>query len=349
LALFQAGGQSTAALIHVMNTTPGIAVVGCGYWGKNLVRNFHQLGALRVVCDATDAGRAKAREIAPNVKLCATVEELLLLPEVTGVALATPAVTHLPLALQFLAAGKDVFVEKPMALRSEEGRQMLEAARATRRILMVGHILEYHPAIQALRRLITDGRLGAIRYIYSNRLNFGKIRTEENALWSFAPHDVAVILRLVGGLPEEVSCRGAAFVHGHVADVTVSSLHFANNVHAHIFVSWLNPFKEQKLVVVGDERMAVFNDTVKDNKLQLYNQRVSIQNGQPVLHNEDVETVPLAAVEPLAAECQDFIHCIATRAEPLSDGEVGLRVLQVLEAAQKSMDLHGRGVRLEGI
>ena len=332
-----------------MSKNPGIAVVGCGYWGKNLVRNFDKLGALSVVCDATEAGRAKAQELAPGVKLCATVEEVLALPEVDGVALATPAVTHLPLALQCLAAGKDVFVEKPMALRSEEGRRILQAARAGKRVLLVGHILEYHPAILALRRLVDSGKLGAIRYIYSNRLNFGKIRTEENALWSFAPHDVSVILRLVGGLPEEVSCRGAAYVHGHLADVTVSTLHFANNVHAHIFVSWLHPYKEQKLVVVGDERMAVFNDTLKENKLQLYNQRVTVQNGQPVLHNEDIENVPLDADEPLAAECRDFIQCITTRAEPLSNGEVGLRVLRVLEACQESMDLHGRGVRMEGV
>ncbi|MSU57641.1 MAG: Gfo/Idh/MocA family oxidoreductase [Pedosphaera sp.] len=332
-----------------MSTTPGVAVVGCGYWGKNLVRNFHQLGALRAVCDATESGRARARELAPGAKLCDSVEELLRLPEIAGVALATPAVTHLPLALQCLAAGRDVFVEKPMSLRSEEGREMLAAARAGHRVLMVGHILEYHPAILALRGLIDAGKLGRIRYIYSNRLNFGKIRTEENALWSFAPHDVAVILRLVGALPEEVSCRGAAFVHGHLADVTVSTLHFPENIHAHIFVSWLNPFKEQKLVVVGEERMAVFNDMAKEEKLLLYNQHVTVENGLPVLHNQDIEAVPVAAGEPLTAECADFLHCIATRSAPLSGGETGLRVLQVLEACQKSMDLHGRGVRLKKI
>ena len=330
-----------------MNTNPGIAVVGCGYWGRNLVRNFRQLGALRAVCDATESGRALARELAPGAGLCDSLTELLKMPGIAGAALATPAVTHLPLALECLAAGKDVFVEKPMALRSEEGRQMLSAARAGDRVLMVGHILEYHPAILALRRLIDAGKLGPVRYVYSNRLNFGKIRTEENALWSFAPHDVAVILRLVGGLPEEVSCRGAAFVHGHLADVTMSTLHFPNNVHAHIFVSWLNPFKEQKLVVVGADRMAVFNDTVTENKLLLYNQHVTVENGTPVLHNQDVEVVPLEPGEPLAAECRDFLHCITTRHAPLSSGETGLRVLQVLEACQQSMDLHGRGVRLE--
>jgi UDP-2-acetamido-3-amino-2,3-dideoxy-glucuronate N-acetyltransferase len=329
-----------------MNNPPGVAVIGCGYWGKNLVRNFNQLGALRAVCDATDTGRATAQKLAPGVKLCESLEDVLTMPEIAGVALATPAITHHPLALKCLAAGKDLFVEKPLALRAEEGRQILEAAQAANRILVVGHILEYHPAILALRELIDSGKLGQIRYLYSNRLHFGKIRTEENALWSFAPHDVAVILRLVGGLPEEVSCRGAAFVHGHLADVTVSTLHFPNNIHAHIFVSWLNPFKEQKLVVVGTDRMAVFNDTVAENKLLLYNQHVTVENGVPVLHNKDIEAVPIESGEPLAAECRDFLNCITTRATPLSSGESGLRVLQVLEACQQSMDLHGRGVRL---
>lgn len=329
-----------------MSKSPGVAVVGCGYWGRNLVRNFHQLGALRAVCDATEGGRAKAAELAPGVTLCRSLEELLRMPEIAGIALATPAVTHLPLALQCLAAGRDVFVEKPMAMSSDEGREMLAAARAAGRVLMVGHILEYHPAVLALRNLIAEGRLGRIRYLYSNRLNFGKIRTEENALWSFAPHDVAVILRLVGALPEEVSCRGAAFVHGHLADVTVSTLHFADNIHAHIFVSWLNPFKEQKLVVVGEERMAVFNDTAATDKLLLYNQHVTVEEGLPVLHSQDKESVPLEPGEPLAAECRDFLECIATRRAPLSGGETGLRVLQVLEACQQSMDQQGRGVRL---
>lgn len=330
-----------------MSTTPGVAVVGCGYWGKNLVRNFHQLGALRAVCDATDSGRATAQRLAPDVPLCDSLQAVLAMPGITGVALATPAVTHFPLALQCLAAGKDLFVEKPLALYAEEGRQILEAAQTAQRVLVVGHILEYHPAILALRKLIDSGKLGQIRYLYSNRLHFGKIRTEENALWSFAPHDVAVILRLVGAMPEEVSCRGAAFVHGHLADVTVSTLHFPNNIHAHIFVSWLNPFKEQKLVVVGTDRMAVFNDTVAENKLLLYNQHVTVENGTPILHSKDVETVPIESGEPLAAECRDFLHCMATRATPLSGGASGLRVLQVLEACQQSMDLHGRGVRLE--
>lgn len=330
-----------------MSTIPGIAVVGCGYWGKNLVRNFSQLGALRVVCDATEAGRATAQRLAPAARVCSSFADVLRLPDVQGIVLATPAATHFDLARQVLAAGKDLFVEKPMALCVSEGRQILQEAREAKRVVMVGHILEYHPAILALRDLIGAGKLGRIRYLYSNRLNFGKIRTEENALWSFAPHDVAVILRLVGGLPDEVSCRGAAFVHGQTADVTVSTLHFPGNVHAHIFVSWLNPFKEQKLVVVGEERMAVFNDVVREGKLLLYNQHVTVEEGLPVLHNKDVEAVPLPAGEPLTGECRDFLDCIVTRATPLSDGESGLRVLQVLEACQQSMDVHGRGVKLE--
>jgi UDP-2-acetamido-3-amino-2,3-dideoxy-glucuronate N-acetyltransferase len=326
--------------------SPAIAVVGCGYWGKNLVRNFHKLGALRAVCETDPAGRERAAALAPGVTLCDRLETVLRSPEIRGVALATPAVTHLPLALQCLEAGKDVLVEKPMAMNRAEGERMLETARSTGRILMVGHILEYHPAVLALRRLVEAGELGRIRYLYSNRLNFGKIRTEENALWSFAPHDIAVILRLVGDLPQEVSCRGSGFVREDLADVTMSTLHFGGNIHAHIFVSWLNPFKEQKLVVVGANRMAVFNDVDATEKLVLFNQHVTVENGAPVLHSRDREVVTLAKAEPLAEECRDFLECIQTRKSPLSNGDSGLRVLRVLEACQDSMNRHGLGVRL---
>jgi len=326
--------------------SPCVAVVGCGYWGKNLVRNFHRLGALRAVCETDPAGRERAASIAPGVEIWNDLESALRSSEAQGIALATPAVTHLPLALRCFEAGKDVFVEKPMAMNVAEGRRMIEAARAAGRILMVGHILEYHPAILALRGLIDAGELGRIRYLYSNRLNFGKIRTEENALWSFAPHDIAVILRLIGKMPEEVSCRGSSFVSEPLADVTVSTLHFPENIHAHVFVSWLNPVKEQRLVVVGSNRMAVFNDVSREDKLVLYNQHVTIENGTPVLHQRDLQTVPIPSAEPLTEECRDFLDCMKTRKDPLSNGESGLNVLQVLEACQTSMNQHGLGVRL---
>ena len=237
-----------------LSTLPQIALVGCGYWGKNLCRNFNDLGALSTVIDATENGQATARSFAHNAIISDNFDEILIDNQIQGVALATPAETHADLAIQCMRAGKDVFVEKPMAMSISDAEEMQKVALENDRILMVGHLLEYHPAVLKLRDLIDSGELGKINYIYSNRLNFGKVRTEENALWSFAPHDVAVILRLVGQSLVEVSASGGAYLTKGITDVTVSNLRFSDNSRAHIFVSWLHPYKEQRLVVVGDKK-----------------------------------------------------------------------------------------------
>jgi predicted dehydrogenase len=326
--------------------TPGIAVLGSGYWGRNLVRNFHELGALRFVCDASEAARAQAASIAPGVEVGSDAEAVLNRIDVDALAIATPAETHCPLTLQALAAGKDVFVEKPLAMTHGQGIAMREEAERRGRILMVGHLLEYHPAVRRLRALIAEGVLGRINYIYSNRLNFGRIRTEENALWSFAPHDIAVILRIVGELPVQVTCSGGSYVTRNLADVTVSGLQFASGVRAHIFVSWLNPFKEQKLVVVGDRKMAVFNDVTAEEKLVLYDQRVDLANHQPVLQRGERTVVEVGAEEPLRNECAHFLECVRTRRRPWTDAASGIDVLRVLEACQASLQGNGRPVVL---
>ncbi len=320
--------------------TPQIAVIGCGYWGKNLVRNFYQLGALAQVCDATPAGRAAAQQIAPDVPVVAD------LAEVTAgcVAIATPAETHFALVQRALATGRDVFVEKPMALTAAEGERLVALAEHHGRILMVGHVLEYHPAILRLRELLAAGDLGRVQYIYSNRLSLGKIRREENILWSFAPHDVAVILRLLGDMPFQVAAHGGSYVTPNIADVTVTNLLFDGGVRAHIHVSWLHPFKEQRLVVVGSQRMASFDDVAKE--LLLYDQRVEIQEGQPVPVRGVGERVSFGEAEPLRLECTAFLRAVATREPPLTDGASGLRVLRVLQAAQRSLILNGEPVAL---
>lgn len=319
-----------------------VAVLGCGYWGQNLVRNFQALGVLRVVCDPGEAGRARARQLAPDAEVLGEFASVFARPDIHAVVLATPAETHEPLALQALAVGKDVLVEKPMALNHQQGLRMHEAAEKAGRILMVGHLLEFHPAVLKLREMVSGRALGKVNYIYSNRLNFGKIRTEENALWSFAPHDIAVILRLVDELPLEVTCTGGSYLTPNLADVTVSCLHFRSGLRAHIFVSWLNPFKEQKLVVVGDRKMAVFNDVAKEDKLVLFDQRVDFSNRQPVLQKGIEAAVALPAGEPLRAECEHFLECIRTRARPLTDSASGIAVLRVLQACQTSLQLNGR-------
>ena len=330
-----------------MSKAPHIALLGCGYWGKNLARNLHELGALRLVCDPAESGRLTAAEIAPRVETSSEFNDALRSGDIEAVVIATPAETHFELAAAALNAGKDVFVEKPLALQASEGEQLNDLAQELGRVLMVGHLLEYHPAVVRLHELIDAGELGNVNYIYSNRLNFGKVRTEENALWSFAPHDVAVILRLLGEMPVEVTCAGGSYLTPGLADVTVSTLLFQSGRRAHIFVSWLNPFKEQKLVVMGEQRMAVFNDVTAEDKLVLYDQRVDFHEAMPVLQIDGQQAIALSDDEPLRRECEHFLECVATRNIPLTDAESGVRVLRVLEACQASLQENGRPISLD--
>ena len=320
-----------------------VAVIGCGYWGKNLVRNFHSLGALKIVCDATEAGRQTAISLAPTVTIV-TDPDAVFASDVSGVVIATPAETHHALVKAALLAGKDVFVEKPLALTYEQGAELVRIAEENQRILMVGHVLEYHPAMQEIRQLIQSGELGKVHYIYSNRLSLGKIRREENILWSFAPHDVAVVLRIVGSLPFEVVACGGTYVQPNIADVTVTNLLFDNGVRAHIHVSWLHPFKEQRLVVIGSKKMVSFDDVSK--KLVVYDQRVEWQEGQPIPIKGQGNEVGFGSEEPLRLECQAFLNAIESRIPPLTDGHSGLRVLRVLQAAQRSLVMNGQPVSL---
>lgn len=327
----------------VKEREPSIAVVGCGYWGKNLVRNFHQLGALSLVCDSTPQGRKLAGGIAPDVEIVDDFGQLLKSP-IDALVIATPAETHYGLAQQAILAGKDVFVEKPLALTYPEGAQLVRDAEKQKQILMVGHVLEYHPAIVRLSQLVQSGTLGKIQYIYSNRLSLGKVRREENILWSFAPHDIAVILRLMGSLPFQVVACGGSYLQPNIADVTVTQLLFDNGVRAHIHVSWLHPFKEQRLVVIGSERMASFDDVSK--KLVLYDQHVSVTNGDSAPVRGPGEQIEFPSDEPLRLECQSFLSAIRTRKAPFTDGVSGLRVLKVLQAAQRSLVTNGEPVSL---
>jgi UDP-2-acetamido-3-amino-2,3-dideoxy-glucuronate N-acetyltransferase len=318
------------------NLSTSVAVAGMGYWGKNLVRNFYELGALSVVCDSNASVEESCKHQYKNVRFCREFGEVLSDPKIGAVALATPAVNHYEMAKAALGAGKDVFVEKPLAIHVEQGRELVELAEAQRRILMVGHILRYHPAILKLQALIRNGALGKIQCLYSNRLNIGKIRTEENILWSFAPHDISVILALLDEVPNRVSSQGGAYLNRNVFDVTLSQFEFPSGVHAHIFVSWLHPFKEQRLVVVGSEKMAVFDDTA-EHKLVLYPHKVEWKNRVPMAVKANGEVVELENREPLKAECQHFLDSVQSGTVPVTDGREGLRVLRVLDACQRSL------------
>lgn len=321
---------------EVKNQKSRVAVVGVGYWGKNLARNFHELGALEVLCDNERTAESLCKQCYEKVRFRTEFSEVLSDPSIQAVALATPAVTHYEAVKAALEAGKDVFVEKPLAIDVRQGEQLVKLAATKGRILMVGHILRYHPAVLKLQEFIHSGVLGQIDYLYSNRLNIGKIRTEENILWSFAPHDISAMLFLLGEIPTRVTCQGGAYLNRSVPDVTLSHFDFASGVQAHIFVSWLHPIKEQRLVVVGSEKMAVFDD-MAEHKLLLYPHKVEWKNRIPIAVKASGEPVELDNREPLKLECQHFLDCVESRKAPLSDGAEGLRVLRVLDACQRSL------------
>jgi len=323
-----------------------IAVIGCGYWGKNLVRNFYELNSLYAICDVDENRLKSFQEKYPDLITYKDYHSLLKDPEISAVVIATPAATHYALSKQALLANKDVFVEKPIALHYKEGEELVSLAKEKDKILMVGHILEYHPAINKLKNLINKGELGKINYIYSNRLNLGKFRTEENILWSFAPHDISVILSLLGEMPSEVSAHGGEYLNQNITDVTVTNMTFPSGTKAHIFVSWLHPYKEQKLIVIGDKKMVVFNDVDPENKLFSYNHKIDWIERLPVPHPEAAEPIPIEKAEPLKSECQHFLECIESRRAPRTDGQSGLRVLKVLELGQKSLKNNGNLQRL---
>ncbi len=321
-------------------TEKNIAVIGAGYWGKNLVRNFHQLGVLSVICDGDRNIQSHMRKEYPDVSCVDRFDVPLNDPSITAIVIATPAVTHFALAAQALEAGKHVFVEKPLAVTYDEGRRLVAKGRAARKILFIGHILHYHQGVVKLKEMIADGKIGRLQYIYSRRLSLGKIRREENILWSFAPHDISLILSIVGENPSYVDAVGGNFLNASIADVTMTNLKFPSGIGAHVFVSWLNPFKEQRLVVVGSQGMLVFDDTQPvDEKLILYPHTINWKDGLPIAEKAEAVAVSLSAQweEPLKAECRAFLGAIETGKQPFTSGEEGLRVLHVLELSQKSM------------
>tara|TARA_B100001123_G_C15301148_1_gene1021081 strand:+ start:872 stop:2401 length:1530 start_codon:yes stop_codon:yes gene_type:complete len=317
-----------------------LALIGAGHWGKNLARVFHGLGILKAICESSEEILLIQAAQYPDVDTTTSFDEILASPDINAIALATPAEKHYLMAKKALLAGKHVFVEKPLSITVQEGEDLVKISKQIGRVLFVGHILQYHPAVKIVKRMLQDGELGKLQYIYSNRLNLGKIRREENILWSFAPHDISVILSLVGKEPIDVIATGTNILHPEIADTTITNMNFPSGVGAHIFVSWLHPFKEQKLVIIGDHKMLVFDDTAPiDQKLMLYPHQILWKRGVPVSEKKDGYSIDLSKdwVEPLISECRAFIYAINGK-PAFTDGEEGLRVLKVLQRAQLSMD-----------
>lgn len=316
-----------------------LALVGAGRWGKNLARNFYQLGALHTICDSNESLLDSYQSNYPDVELTCNYNSLLKNSEIDRIAIAAPAVHHYALAKAALEHHKDVYVEKPLCLEVSQANELIALAEANKRILMVGHLLQYHPCILKIQSLVAQGDIGKILHIHSNRLNLGSIRTEENILWSFSPHDISVILSLCGDrLPHSISCTGKDYLTPGIPDTALVTMQFEQGPQAQIHVSWLHPYKEQKISIIGTEGMLLFDDLQSwDKKLTLIRNPVNWTNGTPQANPLAPEPIEVIQAEPLQEECRHFLECCDLRSTPRTDGCEGHRVLQVLEAAQKSL------------
>jgi predicted dehydrogenase len=320
-----------------------VAVAGLGYWGPNIARNLAALPGVELAwcCDPSEASRERVAPSFPRTRFTGDIDEVLADASVDAVALATPVPTHAALARRVLEAGKHCFVEKPMAQSSADAEAVVAAAERADRTLMVGHLLEYHPGVVKLKELIDGGDLGRVLYIYGNRLNLGKLRADENALWSLGAHDVSVLLRLAGEEPFEVEARGESYMREGVEDVVFCFLRFPSGLAAHLHLSWLDPHKERRFTVVGDQRMATFDDMALEGKITIYDKgfdEPASSYGEYITRSGDIWSPRLSNAEPLRTECEHFVRSVREGIRPVSDGAAGLRVVHVLEALQRSLD-----------
>jgi predicted dehydrogenase len=322
--------------------TINIGVVGLGYWGPNLARNFAAIPgcALTWCCDAMEERRERWAPSFPAARFTANLDDLLNDPELDAIALATPVPTHGPLAERVLEAGKHCFVEKPLAYTVEDAERAVAAAERAGRFLMVGHLLVYHPGVQKLKDVADSGELGDIHYIYSPRLNLGQLRSDENALWSLGAHDVSVIIHLAGEEPDIVEARGEAYTRPGIEDVVFAYLRFPSGLAAHLHLSWLDPHKTRSFTVVGAKRMATFDDMELERKVTIYDKGFDediSSYGEYITRSGDIHSPRIGNREPLRIECEHFVESIREGRTPRSDGQAGLRVVRVLAALQESL------------
>jgi predicted dehydrogenase len=329
-----------------------LGIVGLGYWGPNLARNLARVGELAWACDLSDDNLRRYGKLYPEARMTSDIDELLADDTVDAVAIATSVPTHHPLGMRVLAAGKHLFVEKPLALSLAEARELVEAAEDADLRLMVGHLLLFHPGLRVVKRLIESGELGKLFYLYGNRQNLGKVRADENALWSLGAHDIAVLLDLVGERPTELQARGECYVRPGVEDVVFGYLKFPSGVVAHLHLSWLDPNKMRRLTVVGSDKMVVFDDMESDRKVTVYDKGINLPRADTygeyvAVRSGDISIPRVPSDEPLRLEVEEFAAAIRERRAPVSDGLSGIAVVEVLAGLQRSLDEGGAVVTVD--
>ncbi len=324
-----------------MKNKVSIGLIGCGYWGKNLMRNFFQLGVLKMVSDINSSTSKEVKDISEHIDFTTDYLDILRNDDISAVVIATPAKTHFKIVQKALNHEKHVFVEKPLCLNLKDGRKLVKLSKEKKLNLMVGHLLLYHPAFISMKKSIEKGLIGKIRYIYSNRLALGKLRKEEDVLWSFAPHDISMITNLINENLLSVEAFGGSYIKSKVKDTSLTLLKFKNNIKAHIFVSWLHPYKDQRLVVIGEKGMIVFADVLEnENKLMFYNHDIRWKDDQPIIEKAKGKKISFDfKKEPLYSECKAFLSWVNLDKKPPSHAEEGLKVLEILNLAKKKLRL----------
>ena len=336
-----------------MSEPTRIGLIGYGYWGPNLARNFHQLPQAHLVAISDiDAKRLEEPARLYHARTYTDYRDLLADPTLDAIAISTPARTHFEIALAALEHGKHVLVEKPLAMSSDEARQLIALAESKNRLLMTGHTFEHNPAVWKMRELIAQHEIGDVYYIYANRVNLGRVQRDINALWSIAPHDISILIYVLGQMPLDVSARGATYISENIADVVFVTLTFPNNILAHVHASWLDPSKTRQMTIVGSEKMIVYDDVDAEAKLRIYDKGVykhgsAFGESQLKIHSGDIYIPKIDMSEPLRNECAHFIECVRDNKCPRTDGENGLRVVRVLEAAQRSLEKNGETVAIQ--
>ena len=317
---------------------PRVCVVGAGYWGKNHIRTLKDLNALGAIVEPNLDNLKSIISKYPDVKIFKSIDDALEDPNLNAYTIATPAETHFEIAKKIISSKKNILIEKPFTLNIKDAKDLVHLSNTNSTTLMVGHLMLFHPAIIKIKSMIDEGKIGKVQYLYSNRLNYGKVRTEEDAFWSLAPHDISIFQYITNEFPSEILAHGSKILQKRICDSTITKLKYKNGIEGHIFVSWLHPFKEHRLVIIGSEAMITFEDSVEEKPLKLFSKRYEMAGANPIKHDGPVEAIEYNMREPLREELAYFLALKNGKNPHIADGKHALDVIKILVEASNQLE-----------